>query len=81
MTDQRNSAARAWRVLQQAGGIVAAADIAERLEISKARVAQLTARDDWPAPVDRIGRSPVWLWADVLAWRAAERKPGRPAKR
>lgn len=70
------TAREAWEVLVEVGGIVTAVDIAERLDLSRARVGQLTSRDDWPEPVTHVGRSPVWLWADVCAWRAVERKPG-----
>ncbi len=72
----RTTVRDAWDVLVEAGGIVTAVDIAERLGISRARVGQLTTRDDWPEPVTRVGRSPVWLWEDVRAWRAIERRPG-----
>lgn len=77
MTDQRNNARAAWQALKDSGGVVTAAAIAERLELSRARVSAMTARDDFPPPVDTLGRTPIWLWADVQAWRRAERKPGR----
>lgn len=80
MTDQRNNARAAWQALEAAGGVVTAAAIADRLDISRARVSAMTGRADFPPPVDVLGRTPIWLWADVQAWRRSARRPGRPAK-
>jgi predicted DNA-binding transcriptional regulator AlpA len=59
--------------------LVVAADIAERLGISRARVSVLAGRSDFPRPVGRLGRSDVWRWAIVESWA---RETGRltPAK-
>lgn len=78
MTDQRNNARTAWQALQATGGVVTAAAIAERLGVSRARVSTMTARNDFPAPIDTLGQTKIWLWADVQAWREADRGPGRP---
>jgi prophage regulatory protein len=48
--------------------LVVAADIAERLGISRARVSVLASRSDFPRPVGRLGRSAVWRWASVERW-------------
>ncbi|MBA3382892.1 MAG: DNA-binding protein [Actinobacteria bacterium] len=48
--------------------LVIAADIAERLRISRARVSVLAGRPDFPRPVGRLGRSEVWRWTSVERW-------------
>jgi predicted DNA-binding transcriptional regulator AlpA len=48
--------------------LVVAADIAERLGISRARVSVLVGRRDFPRPVGRLGRSDVWRWSSVERW-------------
>ena len=48
--------------------LVIAADIAERLQLSRARVSVLRGRSDFPHPVGRLGRSDVWRWASVERW-------------
>ncbi|MCP9487564.1 MAG: hypothetical protein MSC30_17090 [Gaiellaceae bacterium MAG52_C11] len=48
--------------------LVIAADIAERLGISRARVSVLAVRSDFPRPIGRLGRSDVWRWSSVESW-------------
>jgi prophage regulatory protein len=48
--------------------LVIAADIAELLGISRARVHILVNRSDFPRPVGRLGRSDVWSWTSVERW-------------
>lgn len=48
--------------------LVVAADIAERLGISRARVSVLVSRSGFPRPVGRLGRSDVWRWTSVERW-------------
>ena len=48
--------------------LVIAADIAQRLGISRARVSVLASRSDFPRPVGRLGRSDVWRWTSVERW-------------
>jgi predicted DNA-binding transcriptional regulator AlpA len=48
--------------------LVIAADIAERLRISRARVSVLAGRSDFPRPVGRLGRSDVWRWTSIERW-------------
>jgi len=45
--------------------LVIAADIAERLGISRARVSVLANQAGFPRPVGRLGRSDVWRWTSV----------------
>ena len=54
--------------------LVIAADIAERLRISRARVSVLASRSDFPRPVGRLGRSDVWRWASVERWARDTRR-------
>jgi hypothetical protein len=48
--------------------LVVAADIAERLRISRARVSVLAQQAGFPRRVGRLGRSDVWRWASVERW-------------
>jgi prophage regulatory protein len=57
--------------------LVVAADIAERLGISRARMSVLAKRSDFPRPVGRLGRSDVWRWPGVERWA---RETGRLVK-
>jgi predicted DNA-binding transcriptional regulator AlpA len=54
--------------------LVIAADIAQRLQISRARVSVLTSRSDFPHPVGRLGRSDVWRWGTVERWARDTRR-------
>jgi predicted DNA-binding transcriptional regulator AlpA len=59
--------------------LVIAADIAERLGISRARVSVLVGRSDFPRRVGRLGRSDVWRWTSVERWaRETGRLSGTP---
>jgi prophage regulatory protein len=50
-----------------------AAEIAERLGVSRQRVQQLVKRSDWPAPVAELTMGKVWRAADIEAWINANR--------
>ncbi len=79
MTENRKpapSVREIWDQLAAIGGIVTVAEIARRLDVSRAYASKITRRDDFPAPVDTLGDRPVWLWGEVEAWRASERRPG-----
>lgn len=65
-----------WDQLAAVGGLVTVAEIAGRLDVSRAYASKITRRDDFPEPVDTLGDRPVWLWADVQEWRSSERRPG-----
>jgi predicted DNA-binding transcriptional regulator AlpA len=54
--------------------LVIAADIAERLRLSRARVSVLAGRSDFPRPVGRLGRSDVWRWSSVERWARKTRR-------
>jgi prophage regulatory protein len=54
--------------------LVIAADIAERLQLSRARVSVLATRPDFPRPVGRLGRSDVWRWVSVERWARDTRR-------
>lgn len=68
------------RAIEEAGGLHTVADIARRWGVSKARVNELAQRPDFPAPLFRMGRSAVYVGNEVDAWRAIERRPGRPPR-
>jgi len=71
----------AWDALHAAGGIAGRADLAARWGISRARVAVLTGRDDFPEPVATINGQPVWLTAEADVWKAGRPTTGRPPTR
>jgi predicted DNA-binding transcriptional regulator AlpA len=48
--------------------LVVAADIAERLGLSRARVSVLVSNPGFPRPLGRLGRSDVWRWSAVERW-------------
>lgn len=55
------------------------AELAELLEVSKQRVTQLRARDDFPLPIQELAAGPVWRLADLSTFQEGwQRKPGRP---
>lgn len=62
------------------GGLVDRGELGRRWGISRTRVAQLLAADDFPEPVAEIGGRPVWSAFRVDAWRDSRRPAGRPAK-
>jgi prophage regulatory protein len=55
------------------GELMGAAEIAERLGVSRQRVQQLVRRRDWPAPVAVLTMGKVWRTVDVEAWIKANR--------
>lgn len=60
--------------------LVTAAEIGRRLDLSRQRVAQLAERDDFPAPIGRVGNYVVYRWRDVDRWNErTERRTGRPS--
>jgi predicted DNA-binding transcriptional regulator AlpA len=48
--------------------VVAQQEIGAMLGVSKRRVAQLIARDDFPAPIAQLSVSRVWSYAEVKSW-------------
>jgi len=61
---------------------IAIAEIAAMLGVSKQRVVQLTARDDFPAPVAALKCGKIWRAGDLSTFADGwHRKAGRPPKR
>ncbi len=56
--------------------LVTRAHIARRLHLTRTRVAGATTSPGFPAPLGRVGPSPVWRWAEVRRW--AEGATGHP---
>ena len=56
------------------------AEVASLAGVSRTRAGQLAAHPDFPEPVDRLAMGPVWREADVLAFLATPRMPGRKPK-
>jgi predicted DNA-binding transcriptional regulator AlpA len=54
--------------------VVAAAEIVQMLDVKRARVFQLIASPEFPAPVATLGVGKVWLYKDVVDWA---RRTGR----
>ena len=49
--------------------VLGAGEIAQLLGgLSRQRVSQLTARDDFPEPLARLQMGSVWLYEDVVQW-------------
>lgn len=48
--------------------VMGAAEIAERLRVSRQRAYQITARRDFPEPIAHLAMGQVWDTADVEAW-------------
>jgi predicted DNA-binding transcriptional regulator AlpA len=48
--------------------LVVAADIAQRLGLSRARVSVLVSSAGFPRPVGQLGRSLVWRWSTIERW-------------
>lgn len=69
---------RAWDRVAAEGGIVSRGEIAQRLGVTVQAVQHMSARESFPAPVAKVGRLDLWLWPDVVAYRAVRQAPGRP---
>lgn len=57
--------------------LAGAHEVAQMLGVSRQRVFQLAARDDFPRPVAVLKATRVWRTEDVLAWQR-EREGRRP---
>ncbi|MDG4831558.1 DNA-binding protein [Solwaraspora sp. WMMD1047] len=44
------------------------AELGERLRVSRQRLAEITARPDFPEPIDNLKSGRVWLKADIERW-------------
>lgn len=61
--------------------LVTRAHIARRLHLTRARAEEATAATGFPAPLGRVGPSPVWRWSDVRSWaEGATGTPGGPSE-
>lgn len=56
------------------------AEVAGLAGVSRTRAGQLAAHPEFPVPAQRLAMGPVWAEADVKAFLAVERKPGRKPK-
>jgi hypothetical protein len=62
--------------------VVGVSEAAALLGVSRQRLDQLTAREDFPEPMVRLAAGPIWLrWSLEAFLRRWPRKPGRPARR
>jgi hypothetical protein len=60
--------------------LVTRAHIARRLHLTRARVADATGSEGFPAPLGRVGPSTVWRWSEVRRWaEGATGSPGGPS--
>ena len=62
--------------------VLAAAEIAQLLGLSRQRVTQLSAKPDFPAPIATLSVGKIWAYADIKAWaeqtgRSVHRLPTR----
>lgn len=59
--------------------LVGVNDIGDMLGVSRQRAAKLTQTEGFPAPIDYIGQTAVYLRAQVLEWESGwSRQTGRP---
>lgn len=58
--------------------LMGAREVADEIGVSRQRVHQLLARDDFPRPTAMLASGPVWESAEVAAWAALQRATGRP---
>jgi predicted DNA-binding transcriptional regulator AlpA len=62
--------------------LVGAAEIGQMLGgISRQRVYQLTAKDDFPAPLEILSTGKVWAYEDVKAYALRNGRTIHPVKR
>jgi predicted DNA-binding transcriptional regulator AlpA len=58
--------------------VVAQREIGAMLAVSKRRVTQLIARDDFPAPIAHLSVSRVWSYDRVKAWAQSNGRAVHP---
>lgn len=54
--------------------VMGAAEIAERLRVTRQRAYQITSRRDFPEPMAHLAMGQVWRTSDVERW-ISERRP------
>jgi hypothetical protein len=70
----------AW-VNQEPEEYAGVSEVAALLNVSRQRVAELRAREDFPAPVAELAAGPVWRVTSLKRFLAEwPRKPGRPRR-
>ena len=52
-----------------------AAELCERLGVSRQRTYKIAERPDFPKPVAKLGQGTVWLTEEVEAWMKVHRPP------
>jgi len=50
------------------GELVGAFEIATMLRLSRQRIQQLVARNDFPAPVQTLAMGKIWRKSDIVEW-------------
>lgn len=58
--------------------VVAAAEVAAMLGLSRQRVTQLTAKADFPRPLTTLTVGKVWSYDEVRDWAERTGRPVRP---
>ena len=58
--------------------MVAAAEVASMLGVSRQRVTQLTAKADFPAPITTLTVGKVWSYDNVKAWAESNGRTVHP---
>ena len=48
--------------------VLAAAEIAQMLGLSRQRVTQLSAKPDFPVPIATLSVGKIWAYDDIKAW-------------
>ena len=61
--------------------VVAAAEVAAMLGVSRQRVTQLTAKTGFPAPVTTLSVGKIWSYDDVRSWAEATGRTVHPLPR
>lgn len=61
--------------------LLGVSEIAALLDVTRQRAHQLTARDDFPQPIQRLSNGPIWTRPSIQTFIDGwERKAGRPAR-
>ena len=75
LEDDRALGRAGWAIVQRAGGLWNRADIQTHTGLSPQRFHDLTRQVSFPEPLTEIGGRPVWLAADVKAYRTRRDSP------
>lgn len=55
--------------------LMGAAELCERLGVSRQRTYQIAKRPDFPKPVARLRQGTIWAHDEVEAWMKIHRRP------